>query len=404
MPLVMVLLVAWLPLVGWLQESVLEGNGEPLVLLLIPWGLRCRPAHLDVRLAAALLGLRALAGPFLPELLQGALTALATVSFLSGWRDGKQWNFGLAGGLLLALPCIPALQFYLGYPLRQLVTRGAVALLNLSGQGVHAEGMTLVCGSERVNVDAPCSGVHMLWTALLCISLLAWLRRWTARTTLRWQVITAVATLAANSWRISALWFVTNERAEDEVGLVCFGLVLAGILSRCPGSRAREGQGEAQPSRGGPAFVVCALLGLLPSPADTTVPYLGTRVGWTEFEGRPLRELPLSAEDRRFFRHFPGSVARYSDGRRQLVVRRVTRVTRKLHPAWECYGAAGYKLSQPHVYDEWSGFTATGPEGRLWVREHIEGPEGVWTDTSQWFWSARWAPWWAVTVVERLNG
>ena len=100
--------------------------------------------------------------------LASALLAFLALGFAwSLWRHGtpfRPWAVGLG---LLGLPMASSLQFYLGYPLR--VASGAVALvlLRLGGVAVDREGVYLRAGGELVMIDAPCSGMRMLWAGLL---------------------------------------------------------------------------------------------------------------------------------------------------------------------------------------------------------------------------------------------
>jgi hypothetical protein len=133
------------------------------------------------------------------------------------------------------------------------------------------------------------------------------------------------------------------------------------------------------------------------------------RIDWpTHFRDRPLTQLPLSDLEERFARRFPGSIARFTDGRRMLILRQVQRPTRQLHPAADCFKALGYTIDRPRpVVDEedarWTCFAATRDGARLRVCERIHDSAGnAWTDTSAWFWAAQYGggPWWATTVVE----
>lgn len=115
--------------------------------------------------------------------------------------------------------------------------------------------------------------------------------------------------------------------------------------------------------------------------------------GWpSTFDGRPLREIPLTAEEVRFAGAFPGRMARFTDGERHLLLRWVSEPTRRLHPAEECYRAWGYALTpQPIARDAvgrtWASWIAEKNGRRLTVRERIEGPDGrAWTDVSSWYW------------------
>src|SRR5262245_8451285 len=60
--------------------------------------------------------------------------------------------------------------------------------------------------------------------------------------------------------------------------------------------------------------------------------------GWpSTFEGRSLRELPLSEREERFGAGFPGRIARFTDGQRELIIRWVAAPTRQLHSAADCF-------------------------------------------------------------------
>ncbi|HEY9286186.1 MAG TPA: hypothetical protein VIP46_22230 [Pyrinomonadaceae bacterium] len=133
--------------------------------------------------------------------------------------------------------------------------------------------------------------------------------------------------------------------------------------------------------------------------------------GWpTHFEGRALTRLPLTEREERFGGDFPGRVARFTDGRRELVVRFVTGATRKLHPASDCFAGIGYRVRPlPLRVDgagaRWGAFTAERGGDRLRVYERIYAEAGgSWEDASAWYWAALGGasagPWWAVTVAE----
>lgn len=133
--------------------------------------------------------------------------------------------------------------------------------------------------------------------------------------------------------------------------------------------------------------------------------------GWPgTFEGQPLRELPLSEREERFGAGFPGRIGRFTDGRRELIVRWVAAPTRQLHSAADCFRGIGYEVSPATLWRQegglsWQRFTASRGESRLVVREAItDGAGGRWTDVSAWYWAAllgrTQGPWWAITVAE----
>lgn len=132
--------------------------------------------------------------------------------------------------------------------------------------------------------------------------------------------------------------------------------------------------------------------------------------GWpTEWEGERLRELPLNAVELQFNSNFPGRIAKFTDGRRELILRWVTQGTRQLHGSADCFRGMGYSVTpQPGINDGkrglWSSFIAQRGEQRVLVRERItDGRGGEWTDVSAWYWSVllkrSTGPWMAVTLA-----
>ncbi|MHB0935272.1 MAG: hypothetical protein ACYC6A_02680 [Armatimonadota bacterium] len=144
-----------------------------------------------------------------------------------------------------------------------------------------------------------------------------------------------------------------------------------------------------------------------PPPASEAFP------GWpVVFEGMPLRQLPISANEKLYERGFPGRIGRFTDGRREVIIRWVTRETRMLHSATDCLRGLGYAVKPGPLYRDasghcWSTFTARKGSERLHVRELIADPAGrTWSDPSDWYWAATLqriaGPWWAYTVAERV--
>jgi hypothetical protein len=132
----------------------------------------------------------------------------------------------------------------------------------------------------------------------------------------------------------------------------------------------------------------------------------------THLRDRPLTRQPLSALEGRFAANFPGAIARFRADEASVIVRQVTVATRQLHPAADCFRAAGYALGVVRTHEDawekrWSCFVAS-QAGRRWrVCERIVDPSGrQWTDVSSWYWNALWSqraagagPWWAITLV-----
>lgn len=161
--------------------------------------------------------------------------------------------------------------------------------------------------------------------------------------------------------------------------------------------------------------VIHCFIAALPYTARDGVTFEPTKPfpGWpTEFAGKPLNLLPMTARERGFSQGFPGKIGRFSDGNREIIIRYVEQPTRRLHPSADCLRGSGYQISnQPLNRDS---------EGKLWgcvlasldgehyrVCEHIHDETGNgWYDVSSWFWSVvlqdREGPWWAITLAENV--
>lgn len=167
-----------------------------------------------------------------------------------------------------------------------------------------------------------------------------------------------------------------------------------------------------------PALMVLllALAAALPllAPTASRADVATRHVEWpTQWDGRTLRPLAMSEVEQRFAARFPGAIARFSDGERVIVLRRVEQPTRMLHPAADCFRGLGYAIERAGLERDaqqrlWRCFEAQGRDGqRLRVCERIEAEDGAsFIDPSSWFWAAALGqsagPWQAITVVEAL--
>lgn len=102
----------------------------------------------------------------LPPLVRAVLAILSVSCTLSSFYLGKNLRLSILGLLILSLPIIASLQFYAGYPVRFLTSNIASALISATGYEVQAQGTILHWMGEVVAVDAPCSGIKMLWSGL----------------------------------------------------------------------------------------------------------------------------------------------------------------------------------------------------------------------------------------------
>lgn len=133
--------------------------------------------------------------------------------------------------------------------------------------------------------------------------------------------------------------------------------------------------------------------------------------GWpSSFEGKPLKQLPLSAQERAFSQDFPGQIGRFSDGQREIILRWINHSSRRLHPAGDCFKANGFQVQNEAVLQQgqerWSRFYARRGATKLLVAERIYNARGQqWSDASAWYWDSQLGrtqgPWWAVTVASQ---
>lgn len=133
-----------------------------------------------------------------------------------------------------------------------------------------------------------------------------------------------------------------------------------------------------------------------------------------QWQGQPLRPLALSEVERRFADRFPGRMARFAvEGTGELVLRDVTRPTRMLHPATDCWRGIGWRVQAARLERDddgalWRCFEARRDGRRVRVCERIVGADGQsFTDASAWYWTAALGrsqgPWRAVTHVTALE-
>jgi exosortase/archaeosortase family protein len=190
----------------------------------------------------------AVSSPFVPRLASALLAFLALAFAWSLWRHGtpfRPWTVGLG---LLALPMASSLQFYLGYPLRIASGGVALVLLRIGGTSVEREGVYLRSGDDLVMIDAPCSGMRMLWAALLLACCLAALFRLRARASLLAVGAAGLLAVAGNGLRTAALFWADTRAPQlpgfshAGIGLVAFAMLAAALVYVARALAAREGR------------------------------------------------------------------------------------------------------------------------------------------------------------------
>jgi hypothetical protein len=160
------------------------------------------------------------------------------------------------------------------------------------------------------------------------------------------------------------------------------------------------------------AAAAAAFAPLLHHAGDLTIADADAFPGWpTHYEGRALTEMALTPREVEFVRDFPGRVGRFSDGRREIIVRWVGTPTRRLHSAADCFRGIGYGVTPMPVRKDAAGqamgcFRASHRGDDMMVCEVIRDERSEsWPDVSAWYWNAMLgstrAPWWSFVVAER---
>jgi exosortase/archaeosortase family protein len=236
------LAAALAPTWWWIAQRMADGSDDPLGLLALAalgglaWQCRkqLRPAPrlqwLALALLAALLSTATLG--VVPPLLSALLGLLALGTGLAAFLPSRVAAAPVLGLSVLSLPLLASLQFYAGYPLR-LVTAEAARWLLLPWHSVERAGTALRVDGQLVMVDAPCSGVQMLWLGYFTACVVAlWCAR-EGRSFLARLPVVSLLVLAGNvlrnavlvAWEASSL--AVPRWGHDAVGL----LVLAGVCA-----------------------------------------------------------------------------------------------------------------------------------------------------------------------------
>jgi exosortase/archaeosortase family protein len=188
-------------------------------------------------LPATLLLCYSLSYHFLSPLPRAAIAVTAIAATVSAMRFGRRLHPGIWGLLLLALPAVASLQFYLGFPMRAVVAMLAAPMLQINGFAVTAVGASLNWNGVPILIDAPCSGVKMLWTGFyLTCALACYFKLDAKRTALACAAALAVIVIG-NTFRAAALFYVESGAANlplpdwthEGVGVVVFAATAIAI-------------------------------------------------------------------------------------------------------------------------------------------------------------------------------
>lgn len=237
----------------WAAARVADGSDDPLglaalaalavVVVKLEPQLRASPkpawliAAMGTTVAATLVSFH------LPPLIGALLAALAMAAGLRSFMPSGQAVLPMAGLAVLALPVVSSLQFYAGYPLRVLTAQLSTRLLQAAGMVAERSGSSMTVQGRLIVVDAPCSGVQMVWMAYFCACAVAAFSGLRDRQLLARLPWVGVLVLAGNVVRNSVLVALEAQREQvseavhQGVGLVVLVMVCAAVVAVVRGGR-----------------------------------------------------------------------------------------------------------------------------------------------------------------------
>jgi exosortase/archaeosortase family protein len=226
----------------WMARRMADGSDDPLGVLALAalgWVVwthhrLLRPAPRLGWLALALLGVLAATATrhSLPPLANALLALLALAAGLLAFLPRRVATGPVLGLSVLSLPLLASLQFYAGYPLR-VVTAEASRWLLAGAHEVTRSGSSLVVNGQWVIVDAPCSGVQMVWLGYFTACVVALKVGRSSRAFLTRLPAVGLLVLTGNVVRNTVLVAAQAEGAplsawvHDGVGLVVLAAVCA---------------------------------------------------------------------------------------------------------------------------------------------------------------------------------
>jgi len=180
-----------------------------------------------------------------PALAGALLAALSLGCALLAWWPRERAKAPLIGLVVLALPWLATLQFYLGWPLRVLTAQLSAWILQGLGLAAQRSGASMIVAGRLVLVDAPCSGVQMAWFAYFTACVCAAATGLADRAFVRRLPLVGLIVLAGNVVRNSVLVALEARPSalapawHEAIGLAVLALLCAAVwlLMRSGGER-----------------------------------------------------------------------------------------------------------------------------------------------------------------------
>gem|GEM_PF-563077 len=436
--------------VRWYVARLGDGGDEPWGIVALVAALvfspravwRARLADTAIIAVVLLAAAALMTGHVLPMLVRAGIVVTALAVVIGGPSPSRAvWGgeLGRLGLLVLSLPVMATAQFYAGYPLRVVTAELGRPLLWLAGVATERSGVLLSWAGGEVVVDAPCSGVRMLWVgAALACGLAAWRRAGVAKT-VGLLAMGVGGVVVGNAVRAAVL-FLTESGVwpnapwvHETVGAVIFGAVAMGLWVWAGRGKSEEGEVKGERAEAGSGVLgrgfiwmgwvsvglaVLVFGGVLGNRARgnwvnaTGENALETGAGWPEFfEGAPLMPVGKSERLGDMVGGLAGETRVFAQSGRVVLLRRLRASSRTVHPVADCFRARGFRVAGQRLVKDpagalWSEFEAERGAEMWRVRERWRDECGhQWTDVSAWWWAAQAAdargPWWAEAVAVR---
>ncbi|MEM6820379.1 MAG: archaeosortase/exosortase family protein [Verrucomicrobiota bacterium] len=226
------------PIWPWYINRMLDHSDDPWGILaliacvyFLPWSRIDKDcSKITLGLVSIIIGMYSLLLPHLPKVIQAlfAITLLAVILWET--RPPSGW-YAL---LVLSLPLIATLQFYVGYPLRLLIGICSSHLLSWCGLPVTHEEAALFWKDSIVLIDAPCSGISMMWFGAFLTACLACKARFPWKLTALAAMGTTLCIFGLNLLRNLILFFPESGLLTWPTwGHMTIGLILFAVACLC---------------------------------------------------------------------------------------------------------------------------------------------------------------------------
>lgn len=237
----------------WVAARVADGSDDPLgvaallvlcaVVMRLEPRLRAQPSPGWLLATLIATGAATLSLFHAPALIGALLAALAMAFALRAFMPIGEAMLPTTGLAVLALPVVSSLQFYAGFPLRVVTAQLSTWLLQAWGFAAQRSGTAMEVSGQLVIVDAPCSGVQMVWMAYFCACTMAALHGLGDRALLARLPYVGAIVLMGNVVRNSVLVAMevrpggVRESLHQGIGLAVLAAVCMGVVTVMRGGR-----------------------------------------------------------------------------------------------------------------------------------------------------------------------